>query len=138
MDWKSHKIDALLEQALQEDRATSDATTHLTIDPGLRATGSTIAREELVVAGLGAIPMRVLPAVAALARVASAPVAIATATAIAAAIMALIGFLPTARNAGSVRRVRYIPANRICSRNRPRAQLSVGSDVEGVRSPRPY
>src|SRR5580704_7164551 len=56
MDWKSHKIDALLEQALQEDRATSDATTHLTIDPGLRATGSVIAREELVVAGLGAIP----------------------------------------------------------------------------------
>jgi nicotinate-nucleotide pyrophosphorylase (carboxylating) len=56
MDWKSHKIDALLEQALQEDRATSDATTHLTIDPALRATGSVIAREELVVAGLGAIP----------------------------------------------------------------------------------
>jgi nicotinate-nucleotide pyrophosphorylase (carboxylating) len=56
MDWKSHRIDALLEQALQEDRATSDATTHLTIDPGLRATGSVIAREELVVAGLGAIP----------------------------------------------------------------------------------
>jgi nicotinate-nucleotide pyrophosphorylase (carboxylating) len=56
MDWKSHKIDVLLEQALQEDRATSDATTHLTIDAGLRATGSVIAREELVVAGLGAIP----------------------------------------------------------------------------------
>jgi nicotinate-nucleotide pyrophosphorylase (carboxylating) len=56
MDWKSHKIDALLEQALQEDRATSDATTHITIDPGLRAAGSIIAREELVVAGLGAIP----------------------------------------------------------------------------------
>jgi nicotinate-nucleotide pyrophosphorylase (carboxylating) len=56
MDWKSHKIDALLEQALQEDRATSDATTHLTIDPGLRAAASIIAREELVVAGLGAIP----------------------------------------------------------------------------------
>jgi nicotinate-nucleotide pyrophosphorylase (carboxylating) len=56
MDWKSHKIDALLERALEEDRATSDATTHLTIDPGLRATGSVIAREELVVAGLGAIP----------------------------------------------------------------------------------
>jgi nicotinate-nucleotide pyrophosphorylase (carboxylating) len=56
MDWKSHRIDALLEQALQEDRATSDATTFLTIDPGLRAAGSVIAREELVVAGLGAIP----------------------------------------------------------------------------------
>jgi nicotinate-nucleotide pyrophosphorylase (carboxylating) len=56
MDWKSHRIDALLEQALQEDQAPRDATTHITIDPGLRAAGSIIAREELVVAGLGAIP----------------------------------------------------------------------------------
>jgi nicotinate-nucleotide pyrophosphorylase (carboxylating) len=56
MDWKSHRIDALLEQALVEDKAASDTTTSLTIDPGLRAAGSIIAREELVVAGLGAIP----------------------------------------------------------------------------------
>ena len=56
MDWKSHRIDALLEQALVEDRAAGDATTNLTIDPGLRAAGSIIAREELIVAGLGAIP----------------------------------------------------------------------------------
>ncbi len=56
MDWKSHRIDALLEQALQEDQATLDATTNLTIDPFLRADGSIIAREDLVVAGLGAVP----------------------------------------------------------------------------------
>jgi len=56
MDWKSHRIDALLEQVLQEDQAASDATTQLTIDPSLRAAGSIIAREELVVAGLGAVP----------------------------------------------------------------------------------
>jgi len=56
MDWKSHRIDALLEQALVEDKAAGDATTNLAIDPGLRAAGSIIAREELVVAGLGAIP----------------------------------------------------------------------------------
>ena len=56
MDWKSHKIDALLEQALVEDKAASDATTNLTIDANLRASGSIIAREELVVAGLGAVP----------------------------------------------------------------------------------
>jgi nicotinate-nucleotide pyrophosphorylase (carboxylating) len=56
MDWKSHRIDALLEQALVEDKAASDATTNLVIDPSLRAAGSIIAREELVVAGLGAIP----------------------------------------------------------------------------------
>lgn len=56
MDWKSHRIDALLEQALVEDKAASDATTHVTIDPDLRATAQIIAREELVVAGLGAVP----------------------------------------------------------------------------------
>jgi nicotinate-nucleotide pyrophosphorylase (carboxylating) len=56
MDWKSHRIDALLEQALVEDKAAGDATTGLVIDPGMRAAGSIIAREELIVAGLGAIP----------------------------------------------------------------------------------
>jgi nicotinate-nucleotide pyrophosphorylase (carboxylating) len=56
MDWKSHRIDALLEQALIEDKAASDATTTLTIDPDLRATASIIAKENLVVAGLGAVP----------------------------------------------------------------------------------
>jgi nicotinate-nucleotide pyrophosphorylase (carboxylating) len=56
MDWKSSRIDALLEQALVEDQAAKDATTRLTIDPDLRATASIIAREELVVSGLGAVP----------------------------------------------------------------------------------
>jgi nicotinate-nucleotide pyrophosphorylase (carboxylating) len=56
MDWKSTRIDALLEQALVEDQAVRDATTNLTIDPDLRATASIIARQELVVAGLGAVP----------------------------------------------------------------------------------
>jgi nicotinate-nucleotide pyrophosphorylase (carboxylating) len=46
----------MLEQALLEDKAASDATTNLTIDPGLRATASIVARQELVVAGLGAVP----------------------------------------------------------------------------------
>lgn len=56
MDWKSHRIEAVLEQALVEDQAVSDATTNVTIDPNLRATASIIARQELVVAGLGAVP----------------------------------------------------------------------------------
>ena len=55
MDWKSSRIDALLEQALVEDKAASDATTHLTIDPNLRGSGSILARQEMVVAGLGAV-----------------------------------------------------------------------------------
>jgi nicotinate-nucleotide pyrophosphorylase (carboxylating) len=56
MDWKNSHIDALLEQALLEDKAAGDTTTNLTIDPDLRATGSIIARQEMVVCGLGAVP----------------------------------------------------------------------------------
>src|ERR1700734_948453 len=56
MDWKSSRIDALLEQALVEDQAAHDATTNLTIDPDLRATASILAKEDMVVAGLGAVP----------------------------------------------------------------------------------
>jgi nicotinate-nucleotide pyrophosphorylase (carboxylating) len=55
MDWKSHRIDTLLEQALVEDQAVSDATTNLTIDQNLRASASILARQEMVVAGLGAV-----------------------------------------------------------------------------------
>ena len=55
MDWKSSRIDALLEQALVEDKAASDATTNVTIDPNLRGSGSILARQEMVVAGLGAV-----------------------------------------------------------------------------------
>jgi nicotinate-nucleotide pyrophosphorylase (carboxylating) len=56
MDWKNTRIDALLEQALIEDKAAGDTTTNLTIDPRLRATGSIVARQEMVVCGLGAVP----------------------------------------------------------------------------------
>ncbi len=56
MDWKNRRIDTLLEQALVEDKAASDATTSLTIEADLRATATIIARQELVVSGLGCIP----------------------------------------------------------------------------------
>ena len=56
MEWKSHRIDAILEQALIEDKAVNDTTTNLTIDPDLRASASIIARQEMVVAGLGSVP----------------------------------------------------------------------------------
>lgn len=55
MDWKSHRIEALLEHALVEDKAASDATTNVTIDPNLRASASVIAKQDMVVAGLGSI-----------------------------------------------------------------------------------
>ncbi len=56
MDWKNSRFDLLLEQALVEDQAAKDATTAVTIDPDLRASASVVAKEELIVAGLGAIP----------------------------------------------------------------------------------
>jgi nicotinate-nucleotide pyrophosphorylase (carboxylating) len=56
MEWKNRRIEAILEQALVEDKATGDVTTALTIDPSLRATATVIAKEECVVAGLGCIP----------------------------------------------------------------------------------
>jgi nicotinate-nucleotide pyrophosphorylase (carboxylating) len=56
MDWKSRRVEATLEQALMEDRATRDVTTAITIEPGLRASGTVIARQDCVVSGLGCIP----------------------------------------------------------------------------------
>jgi nicotinate-nucleotide pyrophosphorylase (carboxylating) len=56
MDWKSRRVEATLEQALVEDRATNDVTTAITIEPGLRASGTVVARQDCVIAGLGCIP----------------------------------------------------------------------------------
>ena len=56
MDWKSRRIEAILEQALVEDKATSDVTTAVTIDPALRASGTIIARQDCVICGIGCIP----------------------------------------------------------------------------------
>jgi nicotinate-nucleotide pyrophosphorylase (carboxylating) len=55
MEWKSRRIEAILEQALTEDKATSDVTTAVTIEPSLRAAATIIAKEECVLAGLGSI-----------------------------------------------------------------------------------
>jgi nicotinate-nucleotide pyrophosphorylase (carboxylating) len=56
MDWKSRRIEAILEQALVEDKATSDVTTAITIEPDLRASATVIAKQDCVISGLGCIP----------------------------------------------------------------------------------
>jgi nicotinate-nucleotide pyrophosphorylase (carboxylating) len=56
MDWKSKKVGAILEQALVEDKATSDVTTAITIDPALRASATILAKQDCVVSGIGCIP----------------------------------------------------------------------------------
>ncbi len=55
MDWTSRRVTAILDAALQEDRATSDATTYACIDPNQRAAATILAKQECVLAGLGCI-----------------------------------------------------------------------------------
>jgi nicotinate-nucleotide pyrophosphorylase (carboxylating) len=55
MDWKSRRVTTLLEAALMEDKAANDITTELTIDPARRATGTILAKQACVVAGIGCI-----------------------------------------------------------------------------------
>jgi len=56
MEWKNRKIEAILEQALVEDKATSDVTTAITIDPTLLASATIIAKQDCVISGLGSVP----------------------------------------------------------------------------------
>src|ERR1700712_2515137 len=57
MDWKSKRVRTLLEAALTEDKAAHDVTTALTVSPTLRATGTIVAKQACIVAGLGCIPV---------------------------------------------------------------------------------
>lgn len=55
MDWHSRRITEILERALLEDRATRDATTQACIDARMRATATIHAKQDCILAGLGAI-----------------------------------------------------------------------------------
>ena len=55
MDWNSRRVTAILEAALQEDRATSDATTYACIEVHQRASATILAKQDCVLAGLGCI-----------------------------------------------------------------------------------
>ena len=55
MDWHSRRITGILEHALLEDKATSDATSRACIDPQQRATATILAKQDCVLAGVGAI-----------------------------------------------------------------------------------
>jgi nicotinate-nucleotide pyrophosphorylase (carboxylating) len=56
MDWNSRRITAILENALNEDRATRDATSYACVDPNQRASATIVVKEECILAGLGCIP----------------------------------------------------------------------------------
>ena len=55
MDWTSRRVTAILQNALQEDRATSDATTYACIDVNQRASATILAKQDCVLAGLGCV-----------------------------------------------------------------------------------
>ncbi|HYX52070.1 MAG TPA: carboxylating nicotinate-nucleotide diphosphorylase [Candidatus Limnocylindrales bacterium] len=55
MEWHSRRISAILENALLEDKATSDATTRACIDPQQRATATILAKQDSILSGVGAI-----------------------------------------------------------------------------------
>src|SRR5439155_21939345 len=55
MDWTTRRITAIVENALLEDRATSDASTYASIDPNQRATATILAKQDCVLAGVGCI-----------------------------------------------------------------------------------
>lgn len=55
MDWNSRRTTAIIENALQEDRATRDATSYACIDANQRAAATIIAKQECILAGVGCI-----------------------------------------------------------------------------------
>lgn len=55
MDWNSRRINAVIENALLEDRATRDATTYACIDPQQRAAATIVAKQDCILAGIGVI-----------------------------------------------------------------------------------
>jgi nicotinate-nucleotide pyrophosphorylase (carboxylating) len=55
VEWTSRRVTAILQNALQEDRATSDATTYACIDVNQRASATLLAKQDCILAGLGCV-----------------------------------------------------------------------------------
>ena len=65
MDWNSRRTTAIIENALQEDRATRDATSYACIDANQLASATVLAKQDCILAGVGCIA-RILDVFAAL------------------------------------------------------------------------
>jgi nicotinate-nucleotide pyrophosphorylase (carboxylating) len=65
MDFNSRRITSIIENALLEDRATSDATSYACIDANQRASATILAKQDCILAGIGCIA-RILDVYAAL------------------------------------------------------------------------
>ena len=55
MDWNSRRITGIIENALQEDRATRDATSYACIEPNQRAAATIVAKQDCILCGIGSI-----------------------------------------------------------------------------------
>src|SRR2546425_1478226 len=55
MDWNSRRLTGIIENALLEDRATSDASSYACIDPNQRGAATIIAKEDCILAGIGCV-----------------------------------------------------------------------------------
>jgi len=55
MDLNSRRITGIIENALQEDRATRDATSYACIDPNQRAAATIVAKQDCILCGIGSI-----------------------------------------------------------------------------------
>ena len=55
MDWNSRRITAIIENALNEDRATHDSTSYACIEPNQRASATILAKEDCILSGIGCV-----------------------------------------------------------------------------------
>jgi nicotinate-nucleotide pyrophosphorylase (carboxylating) len=65
MDWNSRRITAIIENALNEDRATHDSTSYACIEANQRASATILAKEDCILSGIGCVS-RILDVYAAL------------------------------------------------------------------------
>ena len=56
MDFHSRRITAILENALREDSATRDATSYAVVEASQRGTGTIMAKQDCILAGIGIVP----------------------------------------------------------------------------------
>jgi nicotinate-nucleotide pyrophosphorylase (carboxylating) len=56
MDWTNRHITAIVQNALLEDRATRDATSYACVEPNQKAAATVLAKQDCILAGIGAIP----------------------------------------------------------------------------------
>lgn len=55
MDWTNRHINAILQNALLEDRATRDATSYACVEPNQKAAATVLAKQDCILAGIGVI-----------------------------------------------------------------------------------